>query len=56
MLSTDQSNSNPLHRLTRFVTEQAAAMMFNLEADEIYVVERWGAHRVCPRQRRESVC
>jgi hypothetical protein len=41
MLSTQQRNSNPLHRLARFVTEKAAAMMFNLEAEEIYLVERW---------------
>ena len=41
MLSTQQRNSNPLHRLARFVTEKAAAMMFNLEAEEIYQVERW---------------
>jgi hypothetical protein len=41
MLSTQQRNSNPLHRLARFVSEKAAAMMFNLEAEEIYQVERW---------------
>lgn len=41
MLSTQQRNSNPLHRLARFVTKKAAAMMFNLEAEEIYQVERW---------------
>lgn len=41
MLSIQQRNSNPLHRLARFVTEKAAAMMFNLEAEEIYQVERW---------------
>jgi hypothetical protein len=41
MLSTQQRNSNPLHRLARFVTEKAAAMMFNLKAEEIYQVERW---------------
>ena len=41
MLSTQQRNSNPLHRLARFVTEKAAAMMFNLAAEEIYLVERW---------------
>lgn len=41
MLSTPQTNSNPLHRLTRFVSEKAAAMMFNLEEEEIYLVERW---------------
>ena len=41
MLSTSQPNSNPLHRLARFVTEKAAAMMFDLEAKDIYLVERW---------------
>lgn len=40
MLPTEQRNSNSLHRLARFVT-QTAAMMFNLEAEEIYQVERW---------------
>jgi hypothetical protein len=33
MLPTQQRNSNPLHRLARFVTQKAAAMMFNLEAE-----------------------
>lgn len=41
MLPTEQRNSNPLHRLARFVTQKAAAIMFNLEAEEIYQVERW---------------
>ncbi len=41
MVSTQQPKSNPLHRLARFVTKQAAAMMFNLKEDEIYLVERW---------------
>lgn len=42
MLSTQQPNSNPLHRLARFVSKKAAAMMFNLEDEEdIYLVERW---------------
>lgn len=41
MLSAQLPNSNPLHRLARFVTEKAAAMMFKLEQDEIYLVERW---------------
>jgi hypothetical protein len=36
MLSTEQPNSNPLHRLARFLTKKAAAMMFNLEEDEIF--------------------
>lgn len=45
MISTPQSSSQPLHRLARFVTEEAAAMMFNLEQEEIYLVERW-AHVV----------
>ena len=41
MVSTLRRNSNPLHRLARFVSKQAAAVMFNLAADEIYSVERW---------------
>ena len=41
MVSTLRRNSNPLHRLARFVSKQAAATMFNLAADEIYSVERW---------------
>lgn len=41
MVSTLRQNSNPLHRLARFVTKQAAAIMFNLVVDEIYSVERW---------------
>ncbi len=41
MVSRLQRNSNPFHRLARFVSKQAAAVMFNLEADEIYSVERW---------------
>lgn len=41
MLSTQQRNSNPLHRLARFVTKRAAAIMFNLKVEEIYLVERW---------------
>lgn len=41
MVSTLRRNSNPLHRLARFVSKQAAAIMFNLAADEIYSVERW---------------
>lgn len=41
MLSTQHRNSNPFHRLARFVTKKAAAMMFNLEAEEVYQVERW---------------
>ena len=41
MLTTSQLNSKPLHRLARFVTEEAAAIMFNLQQDEIYLVERW---------------
>lgn len=45
MVSALQRNSTPFHRLTRFVSRQAAAMMFNLEVEEIYLVERW-AHIV----------
>lgn len=41
MVSTLRRNSNPLHRLARFVSKQAAAIMFNLAVDEIYSVERW---------------
>jgi hypothetical protein len=41
MVSTLQRNSNPLHRLARFVSKQAAAMMFNLKADDIYSIEHW---------------
>jgi len=41
MVSTSQLNSNPLHRLARFVTKKAAAIMFDLEEEEIYLVERW---------------
>lgn len=41
MVSTLRRNSNPLHRLARFVTKQAAAIMFNLAVEEIYSVERW---------------
>lgn len=48
MVSTLQRNSNPLHRLARFVSKQAAAMMFNRAAEEIYAVERW-AHIVYVR-------
>jgi len=45
MLSRQKPSSTPLHRLARFVIEEAVAMMFNLEQDEIYLVERW-AHVV----------
>lgn len=45
MVSILQRNSNPLHQLARFVTKQAAAIMFNLAVEEIYKVERW-AHVV----------
>lgn len=48
MVSTLQRNSNPLHRLARFVSKQAAAIMFNRAAEEIYAVERW-AHIVYVR-------
>lgn len=48
MLATDQPNSNPLHRLARFVNKQAAALMFNLDENEIYRVELW-AHIVYVR-------
>lgn len=48
MVSTLQRNSNPLHRLARFVSKQAAAMMFNRATEEIYAVERW-AHIVYVR-------
>lgn len=48
MVSTLQRNSNPLHRLARFVSKQAAAMMFNRTTEEIYAVERW-AHIVYVR-------
>ena len=41
MLSRQQPNSNPLHRLARFVTQKAAAMMFDLEVEDIHLVERW---------------
>ena len=41
MVSRLRRNSNPLHRLARFVSKQAAAIMFNLAVDEIYSVERW---------------
>ncbi len=41
MVSTLRRNSNPFHRLARFVSKQAAAIMFNLAVDEIYSVERW---------------
>lgn len=41
MVSTLQRNSNPLHQLARFVSKQAAAIMFNLAVEEIYSVERW---------------
>ncbi len=41
MLTTSAPNSNPLHRLARFVSTQAAAMMFHLEQAEVYTVERW---------------
>lgn len=41
MLSTSEPNSNPLHRLARFVSKEAAAVMFNIQQAEIYTVERW---------------
>ena len=45
MLSARHLSSQPLHRLARFVNKQAAALMFNLDENEIYRVERW-AHIV----------
>ncbi len=53
MVSTLQRNSNPLHRLARFVSKQAAAIMFDLALEEIYSVERW-AHIVYVRGRGVS--
>lgn len=41
MLTTSAPNSNPLHRLARFVSKEAAAVMFNIQQTEIYKVERW---------------
>lgn len=41
MLTTSAPNSNPLHRLARFVSKEAAAVMFNIQQAEIYTVERW---------------
>lgn len=53
MVSTLQRNTNPLHRLARFVSKQAAAIMFDLAVEEIYSVERW-AHIVYVRGRGVS--
>lgn len=36
-----------------FACEKAAAIMFNLEEEEIYLVERSREHCICPRQGRE---
>lgn len=41
MLTTSAQNSNPLHRLARFVNAEAAAVMFNIQPGEIYRIERW---------------
>ena len=30
-----------LHRLARFVTEEAVCLMFNIELEDVYVVECW---------------
>lgn len=53
MVSTLHRNSNPLHRLARFVSKQAAAIMFNRAVEEIYAVERW-AHIVYVRAKGVS--
>ncbi|WP_045055868.1 hypothetical protein [Aliterella atlantica] len=41
MLTTSEPKSNPLHRLARFVSTEAAAVMFDIQQAEIYRVERW---------------
>lgn len=41
MVTRLERNSNPWHRLTRFVTKKAAAIMFDLMVEDIYLVARW---------------
>lgn len=41
MLTTSEPKSNPLHRLARFVSTEAAAVMFDIQQAEIYRIERW---------------
>lgn len=41
MLSRPQPSSKLIHRLTRFVTKETAALLFNLKPEQIKRVECW---------------